>query len=312
MRRAIVAALGLVAMIACLAAFWGVEIDRRPAPPNLGPGAGVVSVEFLDVGQGDAILIRSPEGKTALIDAGPSNRVVDLLRERGVRSLDLVAVSHHHQDHYGGMAAVIRAFRPRAFLDADSLHVTANYVALLKVVKAEKMMAIRAGPEPRKIDLGSVRLTTLPLGPLDDKNENNNSIGLLVEYGGFSALLTGDSEGPERRWWSRHAARLCANVDVLKLAHHGSHNGTDARWLALTSPRLAVASLGASNLFGHPARSTLALVGKAKIPLLRTDQDGSIRVQSDGRTFSISTPARASRRTGGRAPTRQGGGRGVK
>jgi competence protein ComEC len=296
MRRASVAALCLVAAIVCLAAFWGASRARRPLPAPPTP-AGFATIEFLDVGQGDAILIRSPEGKVALVDAGPANRIVGQLRDRGIRSIDLVVVSHHHQDHYGGMAAVIRAFHPRVFLDADSPHVTTNYVALLRTVKDEKITAIRAGSASRKIELGSVTLTTFPQAPRDENNENNNSIGIRVEFGAFSALLTGDAEGKERRWWSKNAPELCERVDVLKLAHHGGRDGTDGRWLALTSPGLAVASMAAGNEFGHPHPETVALLGSMGIPFRRTDQDGPIVVRTDGRTFSVG---------GSTAPTRAG------
>jgi competence protein ComEC len=282
MRRPVVAALALVACLVCLAAFWGFGRHRRPSVK-----AGVATLEFLDVGQGDAILIRSPEGKTALVDAGPSNRIVEQLRERGITSLDLVVVSHHHIDHYGGMGEVVREFHPRVFLDADSPHVTVNYLALLKRVKDERITAIRAGPKARKIELGSVTLTVFPQAPTNEKDENNNSIGLRVNFGAFSALLPGDAEGPERRWWIRHAPELCADVDVLKLAHHGSRNGTDSAWLGLTRPKLAVASLAAGNDFGHPHPETVALLRSQEIPLRRTDESGSIAIETDGLTWSL-------------------------
>jgi competence protein ComEC len=286
MKRAPIAAVCLVGAIVCLAAFWGASRARRPSPIPPTP-ASIATIEFLDVGQGDAILIRSPEGKVALVDAGPSNRIVGQLRDRGIRSIDLVVVSHHHQDHYGGMAAVIRAFHPRVFLDADSPHVTPNYLALLRAVKDAKITAIRAGPVLRKIELGSVTLTSFPQAPRDEHNENNNSVGIRVDYGEFSALLTGDAEGKERRWWSKNVPELCEGVDVLKLAHHGSQNGTDARWLSLTHPELAVASMAAANEFGHPHPETVALLGSLGIPFRRTDQDGPIVVRTDGRTFSV-------------------------
>ena len=282
MRRSYVAAIALVAALVCLAAIWGYGRARRSRPM---PAAA--SIEFLDVGQGDAILIQSPEGKTALIDAGPSRRIVDLLRERGIASLDLVVVSHHHIDHYGGMAEVIREFHPRVFLDADSPHVTSYYLALLRLVKEERITAIRAGPKPRKIGLGSVTLTVFPQAPRNEKNENNNSIGIRVEFGRYSALLTGDAEWAERRWWMSHVPELCADVDVLKLAHHGSRNGTDSAWLGLTCPRLAVASLGLWNDFGHPHPETLALLRSLDIPLRRTDESGSIPIRTDGRTWTL-------------------------
>jgi competence protein ComEC len=205
MRRSFVAALALVGVLVCLAAFWGVGRSRKPRL-----GLGIATIEFLDVGQGDAILIRSPEGKTALVDAGPSKRIVEQLRDQGVVTLDLVVVSHHHIDHYGGMAEVVRQFHPRIFLDADSPHVTSNYVDLLQTVKDERITAIRAGPKARKISLGSVALTIFPQAPVDEKEENNNSIGIRVEYGRFSALLPGDAQGPERRYWMRHYPELCA------------------------------------------------------------------------------------------------------
>src|SRR4029453_3736689 len=100
---------------------------QQPTPRR----AATATVEVLDVGQGDSIFIRSPEGKTALIDAGPSRHVVELLKARGIETLHLVVVSHHHADHYGGMAAVVREFKPRFFLASNSSHTTPRYLRLL-------------------------------------------------------------------------------------------------------------------------------------------------------------------------------------
>jgi competence protein ComEC len=311
MRRPYVAALALLAVLVCLVAFWGLG---RPRPP--GPSRGVATIEFLDVGQGDAILIRSPEGKTALIDAGPSKRIVEQLRDRGIASLDLVVVSHHHNDHYGGMAEVVRQFHPRVFLDADSPHVTTNYLALLHLLKDERMTAIRAGPKARKIELGAVTLTVFPQAPSNPNNENNNSIGIRVDYRTFSALLPGDAETAERRWWSANCPELCARVEILKLAHHGSRNGTDPAWLNLTRPELAVASMARDNEFGHPHPETLALLRSLDIPLERTDESGSIVIRTDGRTWTLDhsgTTTRAPTRadSGTPRPSKRGPRRGV-
>ena len=259
------------------------------APAQIPPAAkpGNLVIDFLDVGQGDSILIRSPEGKTALIDAGPSHEVVPLLGRLGVTSIDLVAVSHHHADHFGGMEAVIREFRPRIFLATNSSHTTPHYLRLLTLVSDSGMQAISPTDMPRKIELGSVLLTVLPQPPEDRGDENDNSIGVQVQHGAFSALLTGDSEARERAFWEQHVPELVRGCTLLKLAHHGSRNGTDARWLGLVRPQLAVASLGHGNEFGHPHPETLALLARHQIPLLRTDLDGTIEVVSDGKRWEV-------------------------
>jgi len=259
-------------------------------------GTKPVVIEVLDVGQGDSILIRSPEGKTALIDAGPHKDVaLSVLKRKGVTSLDLVAISHHHADHYGGMDQVVRAFKPRYFLASASGQSTKLYLNLLKTVEAQGMTAIQPTSRPRKIELGSVELTIFPQPPEDKKEENNNSIGLRLEYGAFSVLLTGDSEGTERQWWLQHNPDLMRDCTILKLAHHGSRNGTDTRWLQIVRPELAVASLGKDNDYGHPHSETVSLLRRGRIPLLRTDQLGTITIQSDGRDWKLVRPELTSR-----------------
>ncbi len=297
--------------LACVIAFLilsrrprTVEPLRKPEPRvETVVGSGRLTIEFLDVGQGDSALIRSPEGKLALVDAGPSNRVVGLLKARGVERLDLVVVTHHHSDHYGGMLAVVRAFRPKVFLDAPSPHASKAYESLLREVRHSGMTAIQPQSTPRKVELGSVLLMILPQPPVDPRNENNNSIGLRVSFGDFSALLTGDSEVAERAWWTRNAPDLCAGVSVLKLAHHGSRNGTSAAWLKLTKPSLAVASMGLHNEFGHPHPETLQRLQAANVPLDRTDDRGSITIITDGETWSEEDP-RPSRAVGDAASRR--------
>ena len=129
-----------------------------------------------------------------------------------------------------------------------------------------------------------------PQPPENHHDENDNSIGLRVQYGTFSVLLTGDSEAGERAYWERVVPQLVRDCTVLKLAHHGSRNGTDARWLGLVRPRLAVASLGAGNEYGHPHPETLSLLARYEIPLLRTDRDGTVSVVSDGKTWGEVVP----------------------
>jgi beta-lactamase superfamily II metal-dependent hydrolase len=276
--------------------FWLLALGIATSPaPSAAQGVfsnpeDVVHVEVLDVGQGDSILIRSPEGKTALIDGGPSHSVSELLKQRGVARIDLAVLSHHHSDHYGGMSAVFTTFGPRVFLTSASTHTSEHYLRLLRLVRDQGAQTIFPAQYPRRIELGSVVLTVFPQAPEDRTEENNNSIGIRLQFGGFSMLLPGDAETSERLYWERRDTDLCADATVLKLAHHGSRNGTDARWLDLVRPQLAVASMGKGNEFGHPHPQTLEALARAKIPLLRTDQDGTIVIESDGRRWWVVAP----------------------
>jgi len=289
-----------------LAALFLVALGLAGAPPASrgqwswpwsGSQAAPAVVTVLDVGQGDAILVRSPEGKTALIDAGPTREgAVNALRREGISHLDLVAISHHHSDHYGGMEEVVRRWKPRYFLASTSGHATRTYLKLLQAVDAQGITAIQQGSRPRKIALGSVELTVLAQAPEDRGEENNNSVCIRLKYGSFSLLLPGDGESPERRWWLEHEPDLVRDCTILKLAHHGSRNGTDSRWLQAVRPELAVASMGRDNEFGHPHAETLSLLRRAGIPLLRTDQLGTIAIASDGRSWKVVRPALAARR----------------
>ncbi len=259
-----------------------------------GGSARHVAIDFLDVGQGDSILIRSPEGKTALIDAGPfRDAATKQLRGKGISSIDIAIVTHHHNDHYGGMDQVIRNFKPRYFMATGSSHSTRGYLRLLETVKAEEVTAVEPTRKPRKIELGSVLLTVLPQPPEDHAEENNNSIGIHLKFGEFSALLTGDSELEERTWWMAHVPDLLRDCTVLKLAHHGSRNGTDQPWLDLVQPEIAVASLGTRNEYGHPHSETISLLRRNAIPLLRTDMRGTITIVSDGKTWNLVSPGLA-------------------
>lgn len=268
----------------------------RPAGASAqSPSAAPLRVDVLDVGQGDSVLVRSPEGKTMLVDAGPSQAVVGRLREQGVTAIDLVVVSHHHSDHYGGMEAVVRVYKPRYFIATNSAHATPSYLKLLRAVRDSGATTLRPAGAARKIELGSVQITVLPQPPADPDEENNNSIGLRVQLGAFALLMTGDSEVGERQWWRQNCPELLRDCALLKLAHHGSRNGTDAAWLALVNPRLTIASLGAGNDYGHPHPETLTLLRRAGIPLLRTDQRGTVSVTSDGTRWEVRSTSLASR-----------------
>jgi hypothetical protein len=172
-------------------------------------------------------------------------------------------------------------------LASNSSHTTTHYLALLELVRERGIQAIQPTNRPRRIELGSVVLTVFPQATEDLAEENNNSIGIRLQCGAFSAPLPGDAARAERIEWQHWVPTLCARCTVLKLAHHGSRNGTDARWMDLVRPELAVASVGAGNECGHPSPQTIAMLARRGIPLLRTDRDGTVTIESDGRGWWV-------------------------
>ena len=173
-------------LVAALLLFPAV-VECTPAPQTSAPQLpSSLKIIFLDVGQGDAAIIRTAEGKVALIDAGPSQEIVAQLSEHGITSLDLVIASHPHADHIGGMAAVLRSMPVTYYMDNGVPHTTATYLTLLEELQASDVIYLQA--TARSIQLGSVEIRILPPPPGDPSDQNDSSVGVLVEYGDSQRL----------------------------------------------------------------------------------------------------------------------------
>ncbi|MBW3628716.1 MAG: MBL fold metallo-hydrolase [Gemmatimonadetes bacterium] len=241
---------------------WGAEQQAAPA----------LDIRFLNVGQGDAVLLRSA-GRTALVDAGPSDDIVRRLRVLGVDTIDLLVASHNHADHIGGADAVLDSIPVGFYLDNGFPASTRIQQRVLE--RVERKGVAYLAPTARTIALGSARLVVLP-PPAAGTSQNNRSVGILVEQGGFAALLTGDSEIEQLNvLLSRDSI---PDVDVLKAAHHGSRDAVSPAWLARTRPEVAVISAGAGNGYGHPHPTALRYYCAAKRRVFRTDRHGEVRV----------------------------------
>jgi len=256
-------------LILLLLAFpaWGQQLELR----------------FLDVGQGDATVIREG-GKTVLVDAGRSARIMLQLQALGIDTIDLVVASHNHADHLGGMPAVLSGAAVPYYLDNGVPHTTATYQRTLQAVVASGAQYLR--PTHRTITLGAAQLRVLP--PPPNRDQNNSSVGLLVEYGEFRALLTGDSELYELQYWLR--TESIPRVNVVKVAHHGSWNGTTSEWVQTTRPEVAVISVGARNSYGHPSLRVIQQWQSVGARVHRTDVEGTVSIfaNMDG-TFTTRT-----------------------
>jgi competence protein ComEC len=243
---------------------------------------------MLDVGQGDAILVRTDE-KTVLIDAGDrSANTENQLRALGVKRLDLVVSTHPHADHIGRMKGVLESFEVGLYLDNGMRHTTMTYRELMETVSSRKInrrpavrgMVLRLGDEatltvyhPGEILLSKTR-----------SDLNSNSVVLLLEHGDNRMLFTGDAEySTERELMSLDIG----DIDLLKVAHHGSSHSSSQAFLNSIKPEIAIISAGHGNRYGHPNPDTLQRLTDSGATVFRTDLSHHIQVISDGRSLEV-------------------------
>lgn len=267
--------------------------ESRPQRQPAASQDGKLTVWFLDVGQGDSELIRTPAGQFILIDAGETNegeRVVSYLRDRGVSELALVVASHAHSDHIGGMRDVLAAFPVRMYMDPGFPYPSRLYESLLRDVKQLRIPARRAC-EGFATDLGGAHVEVLAPGQAfirgTDSDVNENSAVLRISYGDTAVLFPGDIQ--RRAIEALLTSGRDLHAQVLKVAHHGSYSGTTPELLAAVRPEVAVISCGANNEYGHPHQETLDILRYAGSRVYRTDRNGTVTVTSDGRRISVAT-----------------------
>jgi competence protein ComEC len=278
----------------------------RPEKSDLPPASGEeLRVYVLDVGQGDAVLVIAPGGKTALIDAGnPGNgkKILPILQREGVGQIDLFVATHAHADHIGAADEVIRGTTVRTVLDSRIPNATKNYEDFLKAVEERGVQYVGAEPGQRFELGGGVVLTVLaPIPPpftteqlRSGGNEPNaNSVVLRLDYGDFSMLLTGDAEAQTEARLIENGARL--EADVLKVGHHGSKYATSETLLRRGGFKAAVISAGYDNRYGHPSPEVLARLKATDVRLYRTDLQGEIKIttKGEGDDFKVETERRA-------------------
>lgn len=254
-----------------------------------------VELHVLDVGQGDAILLRTDRGRWLLFDAGPAwkggdagrTTILPYIRRRG-GGLEAFVLSHPHTDHVGGASSVLSRMHPHIYWDAAFAGGSEAYIASLSAAKKEHIEWHRVHPGD------SVRVDGVTLSFLAPdsawtvglRDPNLASTVALVRYGAVRFLLVGDAEWAEEEWLLRkYPAGLHANV--LKVGHHGSSTSSSDAFLAAVHPGIAIISVGAGNKYGHPSSDVLRALANAGAEVLRTDESGTIVVRTDGSQIEV-------------------------
>ena len=253
----------------------------------LSPSATTLHVSFIDVGQGDSALLQTSDGVNVLIDGGPGAAgptVVAYLQNHGVDALDVVVMSHGHEDHIGGLVDLFQSDIP---VGAVVYNGQACYTSACLDVWAE-MQARGLTPTPavasQTYAWGPISAAVANPQPTPVGNQNEDSVVLRVGYGQEYFLFTGDIGTSTEDTLLAQGVPLTA--EILKVAHHGSRYSSSAAFLAAVDPDFAVISVGAGNPYGHPTQETLDRLRAAGACIFRTDLAGTLTVFTDGQTLS--------------------------
>ena len=256
---------------------------RRTAVLSGGDISSDLQVYFIDVGQGDASLIVTPDGSTMLIDAGPPEAADALeiyIRDLGIDRLDYLVLTHLHSDHYGGAAVLAENLDIGTVLVSEAEPDNGPERDLYKALKQNgcDMVTVTMGDE---FLLGEARAQVLYPYTIVDNGGNNDSIIIKLLYKNTTFLFTGDTEDiSEKALVYIYGESLSA--DVLKVAHHGSSTSSTEEFISAVSPSVAVISCEKNNIYGHPHRETQAVLNEHDIKVYRTDLSGTIVIVSDG------------------------------
>ncbi|GAB4074415.1 MBL fold metallo-hydrolase [Barrientosiimonas marina] len=245
-----------------------------------------MDVHFIDVGQGDSMLIQTPEGKNILIDAGPpksGKNVTAFLKKHQVSQLDLVIATHPDIDHIGGMAAVIKTFEIKKIMDIGKIHSTKTYAKYAsQILKQQIPLTIAEKNELIKLDpYLKIRVLNAYEGP---QRNNAASIVLKLSFKDTDFLLMGDvGKDQEKRLMNNYNL----DSDIIKVAHHGSRTSTSRKFLQEVSPDMAILTYGEENKYGHPVDRVMTNLQDVDTAMYPTAMFGNITIRTNGESVMI-------------------------
>ncbi|BBW97212.1 ComEC/Rec2 family competence protein [Geobacillus icigianus] len=248
-------------------------------------------VHFINVGQGDSIYIKAPNGEDILIDGGnkDGSDVVAYLKKQKVKDIEFMIATHPDADHIGGLDEVLKAFPVKNVYAPKVSHTSQAYKDFLTAVKNKKLTIKTAKAD---VTLSIKGVTAKFVGPVkaySTSDTNDWSAVLKITYGKNSFLFTGDAETKAETDMIK--AKKDLRADVLKVGHHGAKTSTSTTFLNAVKPKYAVISVG-KNSYGHPTKEVLNRLKAAKVTVYRTDQKGTIVFTSNGSTLSLKTERR--------------------
>lgn len=243
-----------------------------------------MSVHFIDVGQGDAIFIQSPNGKTMLVDGGvkgAGQTIIDYLRDNNVTSLDYVVATHPDADHIGGLIPVLQTIPIGHFIDSGKVHTSKTYEEMLMLIN-EKDIPYSVPTVGEQIDLDGAIETVVVHSDEEAVDNNDASIVLRLVYGDISFLLTGDAGiNIEKQLLDRDIRST-----ILKAGHHGSNTSTSLDFIKAVQPEVMILSYGQNNQYGHPHAEVVENARAVNSKIYATSEAGTIVVKTDGQTYS--------------------------
>lgn len=261
--------------------------NKRDEAKKVVSNSDTLKVYITDVGQADSILIRDGN-YNMLIDAGNNSdgeKLVKYYKELGITSFKYVFASHPHEDHIGGMDDIINNFDIKNFYMPDKLSTTKTFEDMLDALERKNLKYIVPKVND-KLSLNNSNINVIYVGS-DESDINDSSIVLKLNYFSNSFLFTGDLGSNKEKEILNSGANIKA--DVLKVGHHGSSYSTASLFLDKVNPSFAAISVGKNNIYKHPASSTLEKLNKRGIKVYRTDLDGTILFESNGKDISVST-----------------------
>lgn len=252
----------------------------------------ILSVAFLDIGQGDAIYIEAPNGRQMLIDGGAGNRIIEALGEVmpfGDRSIDVVVATHTDADHIGGLPAVLEQYDVGYIIENGGTSNTKIYQALRRAIEDEgsEHAIARQGMKVLLDEEKNISFNIIfPDRDISNMESNDGSIVGKLVYGTHSFMLTGDATKYTELLMLRNEMPETLQSTVLKLGHHGSHTSSTESWLRAVSPEVAIISAGKNNRYGHPHQDVLTRLRALSILYRATYDDGTIIFETDGINMS--------------------------